>query len=1262
MKLNKIMIASILLLAIFTIGAASAADIIDSTDDVLAIDSADDIQTTQDISADLSISVEDENPLSSEKTVTGSGMSDIDAAVKSASAGDTITLENDVEQDTSTYVMLNKAITLDGQGHSIDMKGISYAFRVHNAHVILKNLTIKNGADASYAGAIYATSTGSYNIEDCTFINNVGKNGALYTNLNSEIDRSTFTNNTVTNSGGAIYVPATGSCKIENCTFINNNADLNGGALYIYSDQSTEIYGCTFINNTATSGGGAIYVKESVDIDNCIFSNNNAENGAAVYVYDTNSDSSSITNCDFTGNTGKHGAAAYIQDSEIINCNFANNVVDDTGTEGSRGGALYINGASTITDCTFTNNRAKTKGYGGAIYLKKNSNITNCNFTSNAARVSGGAVYAYTGASCNLVNCNFTNNQADTADNAYGGAFFADAHSTLSNCIFTENSAISTGGAIYIAQGGCDLTDCVFTGNNAGTSAGAVFSQRDHTCDLKNCEFESNTAGTGGAFYGHGNLDNCSFIDNHAIAVNDAGDPIGDGGAVFSFNDINITNSIFIANTANRDGGAILSKQKGNVDYSTFINNTADRYGGSINLCNANGCDIIGSTARNGAGIYKGDATDCYIVNCTTTNTGSAIYSGNAYDSKIFNCYNPRTIVYNGTVENCIIAESPQLYCPDIDVTPGETATVPVRVLDKDGNDVNGLNVDVEVYQNGVMVDSFTTTSGTTLTFDVYEPYVIELNSKCIDPITVNINVGKESPELEIEANPITVGETATIIATLAEEATGNVIISVNGRNYTVQIVSGEAGIEIVDLAAGDYEVIAIYGGDETFDAQTATATLTVAKPSPFISAPAVTTKYGKDVNITVYLESDVSGNVWITINKAKQKTAIKNGVATYTVSGLNYGLYPVDISYNGNYKYCADTISTTLKVNKNSPITSVVAESITYGEDATVTVNVAKNVPGNIKITVNGVTVKAPITNGAATATFTGLKAKTYDVTAVYGGNVNYVSQTKTASLTVTKGTPIISVDAPDASFGTPATITVNLKGDVPGNVRFTINGVTEKAPITNGVATYTVSGLKAGSHAVSISYAGNANYNAQTVDATLKIVKASPITSVSVENINVGDTAVVVVKMANNVNGNVKITVNGVAEKVKIVNGIATLNVTGLKAGTYDVSAYYAGNANFNAQTSTSSFTVGKSSPGLSMTVATKSGKTTVTANIAADAPGNVKVIVDGGTPQSAKITNGVATYTISGLSSGTHTIKVTYAGNYKYTAQSRTKTITI
>ena len=44
------------------------------------------------------------------------------------------------------------------------------------------------------------------------------------------------------------------------------------------------------------------------------------------------------------------------------------------------------------------------------------------------------------------------------------------------------------------------------------------------------------------------------------------------------------------------------------------------------------------------------------------------------------------------------------------------------------------------------------------------------------------------------------------------------------------------------------------------------------------------------------------------------------------------------------------------------------------------------------------------------------------------------------------------------------------------------------------------------------------------------------------------------------------------------KIANGVASATVSGLKVGTYSVSAKYAGSTNFNAQTVTSSFAVTK------------------------------------------------------------------------------------
>ncbi|WP_458455915.1 Ig-like domain-containing protein [Methanobrevibacter sp.] len=535
----------------------------------------------------------------------------------------------------------------------------------------------------------------------------------------------------------------------------------------------------------------------------------------------------------------------------------------------------------------------------------------------------------------------------------------------------------------------------------------------------------------------------------------------------------------------------------------------------------------------------------------------------------------------------------------------------------------------------------------------IVENLVLEKN------VTVNL---KMDPFISISAEDVNYGEDAVIVANLASGINGNVHFTVNGVTGKASIVNGIATYTVSGLSVGSYEVSARFNGNKNYDAQTITTSFNVEKLSPFISVSPVTVKYGQDATFTVNLASDVPGNVRFALNgNDGEKAKITNGVATYTYSGLKYGSYNVDISYAGNYKYAADTISTTLKVNKNYPIVSVVANDIGYNENATVTVNLAQNVPGNVHVTVGNVTQKVQITDSVATATFTGLKRGTYDVTASYAGNVNYVAQTKTASFTVTKGTPIISVDGPDVGYGEDAVITVNLGRDVPGNVRVTINGATQKSSISNGAATVTFSGLLRGTYSVLVSYAGNVNYNAQNFTTTLNVVKGTPVTDISVKNTNVGDTAVITVTMANNVNGNVRITVNGATHKVQIVNGVAVLNVTGLKAGTYDVSAVYAGNANFNAQTLTGNFTVNKISPGIKISKSTVDGSPKITVKIAPDAPGNVRITLNGVT-YKLPISGGEASIILPELGSGRYVVEATYAGNYKYLAETKTQEIAV
>ncbi len=118
-----------------------------------------------------------------------------------------------------------------------------------------------------------------------------------------------------------------------NCIFTNNNA-LNGGALYQGNATNS-----TFANNLATgedeTNGGAIYQGNAF---NCIFTNHRALNGGALY-------QTNATNCIFIANDAAYGGAMY--DGDAINCTFINNIGQGYGA------AMY--GGNAIL-CIFENN------------------------------------------------------------------------------------------------------------------------------------------------------------------------------------------------------------------------------------------------------------------------------------------------------------------------------------------------------------------------------------------------------------------------------------------------------------------------------------------------------------------------------------------------------------------------------------------------------------------------------------------------------------------------------------------------------------------------------------------------------------------------------------------------------------------------------------------------------------------------------------------------------------------------------------------
>ena len=128
-------------------------------------------------------------------------------------------------------------------------------------------------------------------------------------------------------SGGAIF-NSNGSPMIANCIFKNNMAH-DGGAIYNFSNKgesSPSIVNCQFVDNSATSDGGAIFNDgrfggvSNPNIENCIFRNNQGNYGGAIFNHGAEGESSPyLTQCAFNDNEAYNkGANMYNMDVDGV--------------------------------------------------------------------------------------------------------------------------------------------------------------------------------------------------------------------------------------------------------------------------------------------------------------------------------------------------------------------------------------------------------------------------------------------------------------------------------------------------------------------------------------------------------------------------------------------------------------------------------------------------------------------------------------------------------------------------------------------------------------------------------------------------------------------------------------------------------------------------------------------------------------------------------------------------------------------------------
>ncbi len=246
---------------------------------------------------------------------------------------------------------------------------------------------------------------------------------ADFTNIQSAIDAAsngdeiTVMPGTYTSGSSAVIEVAKkeltiSSAKGAEVTTIDGKYQIAG--VYCHSDGSLNLNGFTIQNCTNDKGAGIDCNNGAISILNCVIKNNTASaRGGAAYCQ--NNSVASFSSCVFSNNNANNGGAVGLIDSSVY-----------------------------IEESTLENNTATASGGALRVYSGSSTSVVNSTFTVNDANIGGAVRMMSVSNSSEFIECVFRGNSAST-----GGAVAShNSSSSFSSCVFSENTAINTGGGL----------------------------------------------------------------------------------------------------------------------------------------------------------------------------------------------------------------------------------------------------------------------------------------------------------------------------------------------------------------------------------------------------------------------------------------------------------------------------------------------------------------------------------------------------------------------------------------------------------------------------------------------------------------------------------------------------------------------------------------------------------------------------------------------------------------------------------------------
>ena len=520
-----------------------------------------------------------------------------------------------------------------------------------------------------------------------------------------------------------------------------------------------------------------------------------------------------------------------------------------------------------------------------------------------------------------------------------------------------------------------------------------------------------------------------------------------------------------------------------------------------------------------------------------------------------------------------------------------------------------------------------------------------------------------------------------------------DIYVSDNGGDYTLWLDDTTATSAVFTGQSGRvyrfYSVASDNVGNVENAPTTADATTSIVAGSgmTLISSEATDCAIGQSVTFTVTITSASgampTGTVIFKDGSKTLNTATlnSNGTASFTTSFSKVGGHKITAIYAGDANTPAGQCA--LTQNVCGIATKTVLTAATSGSSVTLTATLTDAPSGAVVVFMAGTKSlgKATInSSGRATLAVAASNVPGQTITATYKGNKQYLG----SSATLTMGSNLVATTVTLAAshaisyIGQSITFTVTASATdsttPDGTITFkdgsTILGTATLA--TDGTATFTTSSLTVGSHAITASYAGNTTYDASaaTVGETVSLATTSIawIASAAPSVVGQSVTFTIIVSADSDSSPSGTVTIKDGSTTLGIVtldsDGTGKLTTSFTKLGNHKIKAIYAGTTIFTASSALLLETVKRASTtvsiGSSDDTADYGRSVTYTVTVAAASPsggtptGKV-VLMDGSTKlNTAKLSaNGTATFTISTLIVGSHTLTASYVGTKSYAA---------